>query len=259
MKKYFFLVFCSICFSLVGSPITNPAVARTVEKGFIFSGKWFSFRFGYEGDFVSNRRLKQKDADRIDNFSQDYNSGFLVLNLLNRLDVYGVLGQARYKADWIIKPYPPNFNRIELETSYRWRWDIGARAIFLEWGDVTFALGGRYSSTDPNLLWMSIDADTYKPASSFSYEEWQVDAAISYKIDLIIPYISVKYSHADVQLQVPDLTISSFGTDEIGMENRDNYGIALGCGFSNGKYFHLNGEVRLFDEEAFTLSGEFRF
>ncbi len=259
MRKTLFLFFflVQVAFS---APVGNPATPRTIEKGFIFSGKWFSFRLGYEGDFVSNRRLKEKRAHRIDDFAQDCNSGFLVINLLNRLDLYGIIGQSRYKSDWIIQQSATSFTRIDLETNYRWRWGAGLNAIFFEWGDVTFALGGRYAKTDPSLLWISLDADTYKPDSpSFSYEEWQSDAAISYKIDIFVPYVAFKYSHTDVRLTVPDLVISSFGTDEMHMKSRNNYGAALGCGLSNGDYFQLNGEVRLFDEEAFTVTGEFRF
>lgn len=259
MRKVFFLALVLVQ-SAFAAPVGNPAVPRTVEKGFVFSGKWFSFRLGYEGDFVSNRRLKEKRASRIEDFSQDCNSGFLVINLLNRLDLYGIIGQARYKSEWIIQPSATSFTRVEMETSYRWRWDVGVNAIFFEWGDVTFALGGRYAKTDLSLLWLSLDAETYKPASPiFSYEEWQADAAISYKIDIFIPYVSFKYSHTDLKLKVPDLVISAFNTDEIHMKSRNNYGAALGCGLSNGDYFHLNGEVRLFDEEAFTVTGEFRF
>lgn len=254
------LLFVGTGLFLFSAPVENPAVPRSVETGFLFSGKWFSFRLGYEGDFVSNRRLKDTAGPRIEDFSQNCNSGFLVLNLLNRLDLYGLFGQAAYKSDWILTVSATDFARIEMETSYKDRWGLGFNAIFLEWGDVTLAVGGRYAKTDPQMLWLSKDAITYKPSTPvFSYEEWQLDIAISYKIDFFIPYIAAKYSHADVKLRTPGIIISSENTDQISMKNRDNYGAAFGCGLTNGKYFHLNGEIRLFDEEAFTISGEFRF
>jgi len=43
------------------------------------------------------------------------------------------------------------------------------------------------------------------------------------------------------------------------MKSKNNFGMALGCSLSSSKYFLLNAEVRLIDEEAVTINGEFRF
>ncbi|MFA5250043.1 MAG: hypothetical protein WC371_01370 [Parachlamydiales bacterium] len=260
--KQFFFVFLAVE-AIFAAPVNNPASARSLEKGFFFSGKWFSFRLGYEGDFILDRRLKEKGAHRIEDFSQNCNSGFLVLNLLNRLDLYGVMGEAKYEADWILKESSSNFGRLEMETRYNWKWAVGGKAIFFEWGDVTLAFGGRYAKTEPRLSWLSYSSaeySLYKPGQAVcSFVEWQVDGEISYKIDFFIPYVAMKYSRAYVDLKAPEITVSSFGLDEIKMRSRDFYGAACGCGFCEGKYFQLNAEVRLFDEEAFTVTGEFRF
>ena len=47
--------------------------------------------------------------------------------------------------------------------------------------------------------------------------------------------------------------------DGVHFENRTPVGIVIGCSISNGKYFMLNIEGRLIDEDAVTISGDLRF
>jgi hypothetical protein len=43
------------------------------------------------------------------------------------------------------------------------------------------------------------------------------------------------------------------------MENKNSFGMAVGCTLTCSKYVMLNVEARLVDEESFTVSGDIRF
>ncbi|KPK33138.1 MAG: hypothetical protein AMS24_02175, partial [Chlamydiae bacterium SM23_39] len=68
-----------------------------------------------------------------------------------------------------------------------------------------------------------------------------------------------KYSKAKAKLAIDNCIIGSNFSSELYMKSKNNFGMALGCSLSSSKYFLLNAEVRLIDEEAVTINGEFRF
>jgi hypothetical protein len=261
MKKL--LIFLLLFFKILhAGPCKNPAAPKIIKKGFFIPpSKWFNFRAGYEGNFIYNRRFLQRSTSkRINKFEQDLNSGILVINILNRLDLYGCAGKGLIKANWIINTSDITFSHIEMETRYKFAWSSGVKVIFFEWGDTTFSLGGRYSFTKPEIRWISKDGEVLNIAPSrMTFDEWQVDMGISYKIDFLIPYACAKYSKAKSKIAIDGIVISSDGRSELYLKNKNRFGMALGCSFSSSKYFMFNLEVRLIDEEAFDVSGEFKF
>ena len=88
---------------------------------------------------------------------------------------------------------------------------------------------------------------------------WQVDADMSYRIDIFTPYIGVKYSNVRSGVGILSTAISNSGLGVNFFENRSPVGVFIGCSLSSGKHFMLNIEGRLIDEEAVTISGDFRF
>jgi hypothetical protein len=91
------------------------------------------------------------------------------------------------------------------------------------------------------------------------WREWQVDFNLSYNIDIFTPYLGVKYSNSQAKLGVFPTVISNGGTGSDQFQNRIPVGIVIGCSISNCKYFMLNLEGRLIDEDAVTISGDLRF
>jgi hypothetical protein len=261
MKKL--LIFLIFLFKILeAGPCKNPAAPKIIEKGFFISpSKWFNFRAGYEGNFIYNRRFLQRaTSKRINKFEQDLNSGVFVINVLKRLDLYGCAGEGLIKANWIINTSDITFSYLELETRYKFAWAAGVKIIFFEWGDTSFSLGGRYSYTKPEIRWISKDGVVRNlEHCRMTFDEWQVDMGISYKIDFLIPYACAKYSRAKSKIAVTDIVISSDGRSELSLKNKNRFGMALGCTFSSSKYFMFNVEVRVIDEEAFDVSGEFKF
>jgi len=246
-----------------GAPIGNTAAPQLIEEGFFISrNSWIDVRIGYEGDFVGNARLKQtqEGSGTVDTFQQYTNSGTATLNILDRLDVFAAFGSSRICSDWRFTDTSGLEARAQLETLYHYLWAVGARGILFEWDHIALGLGGRYSyaAYKPSLL--TINAIPVSTSGAHCrWKAWQCDLDVSYKIDLFTPYIGVKYSNVEANLGPFSTSISNSGSGSNHFENRSSLGLFLGCSLSTGKYFMLNIEGRLIDEDAVTISGDLRF
>lgn len=244
------------------APVGNTAAPQLIQKGFFISyNSWINFRIGYEGDFVADGRMKQYDqgTGRVDTYQQRTNSGTFTLNILDRLDFYGVFGSSCTKADWRFAA-SGIVTRIEFETNDSFLWASGARAILYEWYNTSLGCGGHYSSCNYQSLWLTSDGISQSvEGAHFNWREWQINLDISYKIDFLTPYIGLKYSHGRTYLTDFGVPISGDRVGANSFENRIPIGLYVGCTLSSGKYFMLNLEGRLVDEEAVTVSGDFRF
>jgi hypothetical protein len=257
MRRFWILLFPLFAF---GAPVGNTAAPGLIEKGF-FSTVESSFRIGYEGDFVADGRMEQVDQGngRVDTYKQYTNSGTFTLNFMNRLDLYAVFGSSKTKADWRIQN-ETSIHRIKMKTDKNFLWAAGARAILFEWMKTYLGCGGRFSSTTDKPVWLTSDGVSIPvEGTHFHWEQWQVNLDICYRISFFTPYIGVKYSSEKAHLGTFNTSISDSGSGSDSFKNRDPVGLYLGCALSNGHYFMANLEGRLIDEEAITLSADFRF
>jgi hypothetical protein len=247
---------------LCASPVGNPAAPQLIREGFVIpSDYWFSIRAGYEGDFVGDERMKQttEGSGRVDNYTQNTNSGTLTLNIVDRVDVYGLLGSSRMEADWRFSS-AGTVARAQMQSKYRLLWGVGARAILYEWGNAILGLGGRYSGSIPKPFWMTINGTPVSVAGGqVRWNEWQIDLDLAYKIELFTPYVGIKYANARTKLKGFRIPIANKGTGSLHMESRTPVGVVIGCSLSTGQYFMFNVEGRLIDEEAITVSADIRF
>jgi len=263
MKKFcsLFFLFMVIC-SLDAAPVGNTMAPSLIQEGFLIpAASWVDFRIGYEGDFVGDGRMRQtvQGSGRVDTFQQYTNTATITLNVLDRLDLFAVMGSSRVCSDW-------RFNiagvvtRIQLETLYHFLWGAGGRGIIFEWGKLCLGAGGRYAYCNYKPSWLTTNAAPVNVGSArVIWREWQVDLDLAYNIDLFTPYIGVKYSNAAAKLGTFSNPISNSGDGLNHFENRTPVGIFIGCSISNCKYFMLNIEGRLIDEDAVTISGDLRF
>ena len=137
---------------------------------------------------------------------------------------------------------------------------VGAGAILFEGGCANLGIGSRYSSCHYEPLWLTIDGVNASVAGAhFHWDEWQINLDVSYKIDLLIPYLGIKYSNAQTKLWQFPAGIAAGGSGTNYFENRVPVGMYIGCTLSTGKYFMMNIEGRFIDEEAITVSGDLRF
>ncbi len=247
---------------LCASPVGNPAFPQIIEKGFLIPADyWLDIRAGYEGDFVSDERLKQETegSGRVDSYTQNTNSGTVTFNIVDRLDIYGVFGSSRMEADWRFSTAGA-LVRAQIQSKYRFLWGAGARAILYEWGQAILGVGGRYSSSMPKPSWMTINGTPVSVSGGqVRWNEWQVDLSLAYKIELFTPYVGIKYAKASTQLKGFGVPIANKGTGSLHMTSRTPVGVQVGCTLSTSRYFMFNVEGRLIDEEAVTISGDMRF
>jgi hypothetical protein len=249
--------------SLFAATSGNPMAPGVLKEGFFIPSKvWVNLRAGYEGDFIIDGRMKQTafGNGRVDDFYQEINGGTLTLNIFERLDLFGLFGASRVKAEWRFTTSAGAVNRVELQTHSDFTWASGARAILYRFGNAALGIGGRYEKAILNPSWLTINGQE-RPSGTgrIHWMQWQADAGLSYQIDWFIPYISVKYLNAKTRVQTFPVPISSSGLGKLRMENRTPVGLVLGCTLSTGKYFMLNLEGELIDEEAITISGDIRF
>lgn len=262
MKFGFAFLFLIPFLALQASPVGNTMSPELIQEGFLIPcNSWVNVRIGYEGDFVGDARLYQNDGGqgRVDTFQQYTNAGTLTLNILDRVDLYGLFGSSRACADWRFA-FASTVTRIQMETLYQFLWGVGARGIFFECGQICLGAGGRYSQCHFKPSWLTSNASVVDIAgSSMNWREWQFDLDISYHIDLFTPYFGIKYANERAKLSNFPTAISNSGEGDDRFENRVPVGIFIGCGISNSRYFMLNIEGRLIDEDAVTISGDLKF
>ena len=264
MKKFAMWMAALVATSaLHAAPVGNPSAPQLIDEGFFMScDTWINFRAGYEGDFVADARMKQQTEGhgRVDSYQQTTNAGTATINFVDRLDIFGVFGSSRTYGEWRYTDAIGEMFQVEMETLYHFRWGVGERGILFEWGNTSLGLGGRYESCNYDPEWLTIDGvNVDATGTSLKWYEWQVDLDISYRIDLLTPYIGLKYSYVNSTLNGFPVAISSSGEGKNHFRNRTPVGLFIGCSLSTGKYFMLNVEGRLIDEEAVTISGDIRF
>ncbi len=263
MKKIV-LCFSLLFSSLYSAPIGNTAAPSIIKEGLIFSCEnWIDLRVGYEGDFVVDGRVNQFDqgSGRVDRYQQQTNSAVVTANILNRLDLYALFGSSKTKAKWRFEDMvAETITLMQLKTTHDILYGGGGRAILFEWGKASLGMGGRYSTCeyDPKSLSANGTQQSVQ-GSEMHWNEWQVNLDLSYHIDLFTIYIGTKYMQAVTRLSGFSVPISANQTGSNSFKNRDPVGLYLGCTLSNGKYFMMNLEGRLIDEEAVTVSADFRF
>ncbi len=258
MKKVLF--FLALSSSLLAAPVGNPSAPKLIEKGFFIPPDvWMNLRFGYEGDFVTDAKLEQSGGGSVDCYHQETNSGTFTLNLLERLDLYTVLGSSRTRADWRFNSRGDT-QRIELETVYNFLWGLGFRGILFERCNASLGLGARYEHANYDPVWLTVNGTVESAQGThLRWREWQVDLDLSYKIDIFSPYIGVKYSNVKAKVGNFQTTIAANGSGSNQFTNYNPVGVFIGCSLTTGRYFMLNVEGRLVDEEAVTISGDVRF
>ena len=249
--------------TLYAAPVGNTAAPQLIKDGFFIpTDCWVDVRAGYEGDFVADARMKQRmeGRGRVDDYSQSANAGTATVNILGRLDIYGVLGSSQTCAKWRFHDAAGNVRNAQMETFHNFLWGVGARAILFEWGNCDLGAGGCYSSADNRSVWLTIDGINAPVSSSrCRWREWQVNLDVSYHIDLFTPYAGIKYSNARTRVGPFAVSISNAGVGSNRFANRVPVGLYVGCGLSTGKYFMLNVEGRFIDEEAVAIAGDLRF
>nr|ANW12147.1 major outer membrane protein A [Chlamydia pecorum] len=212
---------------------------------------------------------------------------------------------------------------VELYTDTTFSWSVGARGALWECGCATLGAEFQYAQSKPrvqelNVLSNAAQFTVHRPKgyinkdlplpltagtdnasdvknATINYHEWQVGAALSYRLNMLIPYIGVQWSRASfdadtIQIAQPKLAAPIFNmttwnptllgeirsTDldttnkyadtlqivslQINkLKSRKACGVSMGATLLDADKWAINGELRLINERAAHLSAQCRF
>lgn len=257
MKKWIFFLFLTP--QLFALYMGNPSSVEVIDQGFFFSKEnWLAVKAGYKRDWVFDRNMRavSKISGRMDDFDFISDQGILTINLIDRIEVFGSAGAARFHA----AHRPSSGIRHEYETHDQFTWGIGGRGLLFSWKGASLGVEGSYQKAHPSIKWMTVNGAPISPSpgSKLAYHEWQVGMGVSYQIDLFIPYIGAKYSNAGASFRHLPSGFLTTGR-HFKTKNRRKFGMAIGTTLSNGNRFAATVEARLIDEQSITLAAEAKF
>ena len=238
----------------------NISEAEIIDQGIVLSkDNWMALKIGYQGDFVFDRKLQTHGGchGRVDEFQLVMQQGLIALDFADRAEFYGTMGVAN-----VYFTHRPDSDqkRREYQTAEDFTWGVGARAIFISWGNTSLGADAAIQWANMKSKWEAINGVSYNKHSNINYREWQVGMGVSHKIEILVPYFAVKYSNVRGKLKnLSPYLFPPNGSDNFNLKNRTYVGIALGATVSMGTIFDLNVEASLIDEEAISLAANLKF
>ncbi|AHK63697.1 porin [Chlamydia avium] len=210
---------------------------------------------------------------------------------------------------------------VELYTDTAFSWSIGARGALWECGCATLGAEFQYAQSKPKVETLNVfctpaqftvhkprgyknttfplpadagtDAATDTKSATIQYHEWQAGVALSYRLNMLVPYFGVKWSRAsfdadNIRIAQPklasailDLTawnptfMGTAASTEVNeklndfiqiasmqinkMKSRKACGIVVGATLVDADKWSITGEARLIDERAAHVNAQFRF
>lgn len=210
---------------------------------------------------------------------------------------------------------------VELYTDTSFSWSIGARGALWECGCATLGAEFQYAQSKPkvetlNVLCTPAQFTVHKPrgykgqafplpkeagtegaantkSATIQYHEWQAGLALSYRLNMLVPYLGVKWSRAsfdadNIRIAQPKLAASILnltawnptflgqatqvnGTNIFAdfmqiasmqinkMKSRKACGVVVGATLVDADKWSITGEARLIDERAAHVNAQFRF
>lgn len=258
-KVYLSIILLLSAKNLFGLIVGNPSDPALYANGLIFSGaKNYSLRIGY----LYNHMYKGKFEDKfptLPSTSSDIKyllqASAAIINLHNRLDLYAILGTVNLRIDQMVY------------TDRRFAFGAGFKAIFFKINRFDLSLDGKYFQTNQKPQYLVVEKNVFPLASSFEQklEEYQASLSLSYKTNLLIPYIGSTYLYSTITpdpkgglITLPGGGLLFFDTSDSITKNR--WGMVIGVSIINKKnQAALNIETRVFDQNAFAFLGTIRF
>ncbi|GAB5411493.1 MAG: hypothetical protein ChlgKO_06070 [Chlamydiales bacterium] len=250
-----FLIFSSPIFALYNG---NPASPEMMEEGFLLTKEGnVTASLGYRSDWCLDRRMKVSSqfSGDFDRFKYSLQQGVFALDFFDRVEIYGSIGAIRLEA----MQRPMEGFKNEYETGYRFTWGVGGTVLVYQTGNLSIGFDGKYQHGTPNLDWIGVNGFAFGELSGAQvhYSEWQLGLGVAYQIEFLTPYIAVKYSNAKAEFSsIPPGLVPATHFDA---KSRYPFGFALGTTLTTGRFFSLNVEVRVLDEEAVSLAGTLKF
>jgi hypothetical protein len=240
----------------------NPSFPMMPEEGlFIAKEDWFGIKMGYQFDDVYDRRLHMaqchaEQRKKIREYQSLSNLGVLTFNFNDRAEIFGTLGTLSFE----LSQRPFRDSKVSYHTGSHFAWGVGGRAILAYWGDLQVALNAAYLQSNLPLSSVEVNDKSYaKRHAKAEFREWQIGAGVSYRFSWFIPYLGVDFS--DFRTKIEDLNSLKFlfHRNHVVFKEAHPFGGFLGFGLSAERGFDINFEARFLNENAVSVSGDFKF
>jgi len=264
MNKTFFFSLLFITY-LQASFVGSPASSGLVECGaFLPNCYRFSFRLGYEADFIFDGKMKKKTTgQRVDSFEQKNFLGTLVFNFCDRFDLYGSYGESQFETDYRIFLDSGEAFCIDSKSHYSPSWAVGTSMILLDYKCVQVGWGIKYLEADSSLITLKQNGadllEGQQDSANIHFRSLNTFFGLAFQSGFFVPYANFHLKYSKAKIASPQGPISDDGTNSITMEEKNPYGLTVGLSITNKKQMSLTIESRVISEEAITVSGSFRF
>lgn len=256
----FFLLFASKGWTVY---LGNPASCELPQEGiFLSEESKVGLKVGYQTQAVLDRKMELVSEQSflggfVDQVGMGFDQGVLILNVIDRLEVIATLGTMRL---WLDRT-PSLDMRLSLETHKNFVWSIGGQTMLVLWGDTSLGVLANYLSSNltPDVLLLN-QKPFSKQKTSLSYHTWQIEVALSQKIDVFSVYVGGAYSYAHLDFS-SDIFQQLFlnHPNEERYQNRHALSMVVGASLAAYKAFTMNFEAQAFGQTAIGVRMEFRF
>lgn len=236
----------------------------------------FSVRYGFYGDYVFDRHLERSGGNRKDfeDFQIDTNGEYIALNIVNRFDIFAVIGITNMNLKANTSVWGSPFSReSELYFRRHFSWSVGVRGTVWEYDCWALGLEGQYFRVNTEIdhfIHYGTGVKTYfDDNNDAKYQDWQVGLGLAYRFIAtspafaLTPYAAFKWSRA--MLDLDPLTIVTNDPvvgDRIKIgdaRSRKHWGWALGMTVTLSDMLGVTVEGRWADEKAVHVNGQIRF
>jgi hypothetical protein len=241
----------------------NPSFPMMPEEGmFISKEDWFGVKIGYQFDDVYDRRLRMvhrhvdDQRKKVQEYESLSNQGVLTFNFNDRAEIFGTLGAMSFE----LSQRPFEDTKVSYHTRTHFAWGVGGRVILAYWGNLQIAVNAAYLQSDLPISSVKVNDHSYgKKHAEAEFREWQIGAGVSYRFNGFVPYLGFDYS--DFRMKIEHLNSLKFLFHRNHVVFKEVYplGVFLGFGLSPEKGFNINFEVRFINENAASVSGDFKF
>lgn len=256
--KFAFL-FISLVSNIYAIFIGNPLDPTFYQEGLISNcEKTVSMRAGYVQEFIYKGTYKDEfinaESTPLITKLSTY-AGILTFNFLNRLDLYGILGNTNIQLD------------RDVFEKRRISWGIGTKATLYKRSHFAIGVDAKYFQVKFKPRYFVVSESPAPTLTSFSleYTEAQGAVAISYEGQLISPYIGATYLFSRITPCPHSVLVEIPNQEEVyDLEmktaiNRKRWGMVIGASILGSKKMTLNLESRVFDQNGVNITGELRF
>ena len=258
MKKIS-LIFLSLFSPLYSLYVGNPSAPCYLQDGILIEKKpGFSIRAGYLTEYIYQASfIDEFDTTQTTrtNASISTISGMAILNVLDRWDLYAIIGTSRLKMDQLI------------EANRNLSWAVGTTATMFKGEKFSLGADLKYFETDQKPDFFLINGVVRPIEGNFVLQIQEIQAALagSYNIGNFVPYIGVTYLFSKIN-PIPTLGLISIPERNLFLQfeantsiNHKKIGIVLGTSLVSDKKMSLNVETRMVDQNAINVSGQLRF